>query len=81
MEYNFKLVNGEWCCRICDTRVSVRTDTGWILKSNSEGDENKGICHECLVRHCMSTDCLRCDWYKYLDCPHIGTKNIYMDED
>ena len=33
MEYNFKLVGEELCCRICNTRVSVRTDTGWILKS------------------------------------------------
>ena len=81
MEYNFKLVDGELCCRICNTRVSIRTDTGWILKTNSEGDESKGICHDCLIEHCMHTACLECDWYKYPDCPHVFTKNIYLDEE
>jgi hypothetical protein len=79
MEYNFKLIDGELCCRICNTRVSVRTSTGWILKSNSEGDESKGICHECLVEHCVNTNCLGCDLYKYPNCPHIETKRIYLE--
>ena len=80
MEHNFKLINGEFCCRICNDCVSIRTDTGWILTSNSEGDESKGICHECLVEHCCNTNCLACDWYKYSNCPHIKTKKIYMKE-
>lgn len=81
MEYNFKLVDGELCCRMCGDRVSIKTDNGWMLKSNSEGDEGKGICHTCLVEHCVNTNCLGCDWYKYPDCPHIRTKKIYMEED
>ena len=81
MEYNFKLIDGELCCMMCNTRVSIRTDNGWILKSNSEGDESKGICHECLVEHCVQANCLGCDWYKYPNCPHIETKKIYMEED
>ena len=81
MECNFKLVDEELCCRICNTRVSIRTQNGWILKSNSEGDESKGICHECLVEHCVQTNCLGCDWYKYPHCPHTKTKMIYLMED
>jgi hypothetical protein len=81
VEYNFKLVGEDLCCRICNTRVSIRTDNGWILKSNSEGDESKGICYECLVEHCCNTNCLGCDLYKYPNCPHIETKKIYMEED
>ena len=81
MEYNFKLIGEDLCCRICNTSVSIRTQGGWILKSNSEGDESKGICHDCLIEHCVHTNCLGCDWYKYPDCPHIFTKNIYLDED
>jgi hypothetical protein len=81
MEYNFKLVDGELCCRMCNDGVSIKTEDGWILKSNSEGDEGKGICHTCLVEHCVNTNCLGCSWYKYPDCPHIGTKKIYMEEE
>ena len=81
MQYNFKLVGEDLCCRICSTSVSVKTVNGWILKSNSEGDESKGICYDCLIEHCVNTNCLRCDWYKYYDCPHVETKKIYMEED
>lgn len=80
MKYNFKLIDGNLCCRICNTQVSIRTITGWILKSNSEGDEDKGICYDCLVDHCINTHCSECDWYKYPDCPHLETKKIYMEE-
>ena len=81
MEYNFKLIDDELCCRICNTRVSVRMGDRWILKSNSEGDEVRGICYDCLIEHCVETNCLGCDWYKYPDCPHIEAKRIYMKED
>lgn len=81
MQYNFKRDGDALRCRICGDNVAIKTETGWILFSSSEGDENKGICYDCLVEHCISTNCLGCDWYKYPDCPHITTKNIYLDED
>lgn len=81
MEYNFKKDGDALRCRICGDNVAVKTDTGWILSSESEGDESKGICHSCLVEHCLHTNCIGCDWYKYPDCPHVVTKNIYLDED
>ena len=81
MKYNFKLIGEDLCCRICDTRVSIKTKDGWILKSNSEGDESKGICHDCLIEHYIHTNCLGCDWYKYPDCPHVFMKKIYLDEE
>ena len=43
MQYNFKLVGEDLCCRMCNARVSVKTVNGWILKSNSEGDEGKAF--------------------------------------
>ena len=82
MQYNFKIDGEVLRCRICGHKVSVcKTEDGWILSSSSEGDESKGICHECLVEHCCNTNCFGCDWYKYPKCPHIETKKIYMEED
>lgn len=81
-QYNFKIDGDALRCRICGTNVAAgRTVNGWILSSESEGDEGRGICYTCLVEHCCNTNCLGCDWYKYPDCPHIETKKIYMKED
>ena len=80
MKYNFKIDNDVLRCRMCGAKVSAcKTETGWILSSSSEGDEGKGICHECLVEHCCGTNCLGCNWYQYPNCPHIQTKKIYME--
>ena len=43
MQYNFKLVGEDLCCRICNARVSIKTATGWILTSNSEGIEEREV--------------------------------------
>ncbi len=81
MEYNFKLIGEDLCCRECHERVSIKVNGGWILSSESEGDEGMGICHSCLVEHCLKTNCFGCDWYEYPNCPHIETKKVYMEED
>lgn len=82
MKCNFKVDGDVLRCRMCDQKVSaLTTDDGWILSSVAEGDIGKGICHDCLVEHCVNTNCLGCDWYKYPECPHIETKKIYMEED
>lgn len=81
MKYDFKIDGDILRCRMCGQKVSIcKTEDGWILSSSSEGDEGKGICHECLVEHCCSTNCFGCDWYRYPDCPHIELKKIYMEE-
>ncbi len=82
MKYNFKQDGDALRCRICGDNVAIKIDESrWILSSNSEGDEEKGICHDCLVEHCVHTNCLGCDWYKYPHCPHTETKMIYLRED
>lgn len=80
MKYNFKVDGDALRCRICNHNIAVKTAVGWILSSESEGDEEKGICYSCLVEHCYNTNCLGCNWYKYPNCPHIETKKIYMEE-
>ena len=39
MKYNFKVDGDALRCRICGQNVAVKTETGWILSSESEGDE------------------------------------------
>ena len=80
MEYNFKFDQDKAYCKICNGVVGWRHGNSYLMSSNSEGDEGKGICHSCLVEHCCNTNCLGCDWYKYPNCPHIETKKIYMED-
>lgn len=75
--------DGELHCAICGQRVSVKNplpDGGWVLSSSSEGDEGKGICHECLIEHCIKTDCAACCLYNQETCPHKQTKKIYTED-
>ena len=81
MKYNFIIEENAVRCRMCNKNVAAaKLDESFILSSESEGDESKGICHSCLVEHCCNTNCLGCDWYKYPNCPHIETKKIYMED-
>ena len=80
MKYNFKFDDKNVYCRLCNSIVGWRDHDRYILSSNAEGDEGKGICHDCLIEHCCNTNCFGCDWYKYPDCPHIKTKELYMEE-
>lgn len=82
MKYNFKVDGSKLLCVMCGSAVGWKfTDDQWCLSSEAEGDEDKGICHTCLIEHCCNTNCLGCDLYKYPNCPHIATKKIYMEED
>lgn len=65
-------------CKICGAKMGVETAIGILMKSNYQ--EN-GICHDCQVDHCCSTNCLGCTLYKYPDCPYIEMKKIYMEDD
>lgn len=38
------------------------------------------MCHECLIEHCMQTNCLQCELQKYPDCRFIPTKKLYLQE-
>ena len=80
MEYNFKFDNDNVYCRVCNGAVGWRDGDRFLLSSNSEGDEGKGICHDCLIEHCCNTNCSDCDLYSHTDCPHVETKKNYMEE-
>lgn len=71
--------NGLYCV-ICGSKVGFRHGDRYLLSSSAEGDEAKGICHECLIEHCMQTNCLACDWHKCGSCPHVDTKKIYLED-
>lgn len=77
----FKKANDELLCKTCGHAVAWKTETGnYLYSSSAEGDERSGICYECLVEHCCSTNCFSCPLYHYPDCPHIALKKIYMEK-
>ena len=80
MNYNFKFDEDYAYCTMCSGRVGQRVGSSYIMLSSSEGDEENGICHDCLVEHCVQTNCLGCELYKYPDCPHIELKLNYLEE-
>ena len=79
MNYNFKFDENYAYCTMCGNRVGRRVGDTYIMSSSSEGDEGKGICHECLVEHCVNTNCLSCKLYEYTECPHIELKLNYLE--
>lgn len=65
-------------CKICGAKMAVKTAVGIICKSNYQSN---GICHDCQVEHCCSTNCLACEIGIYPNCEHLEMKKIYMEED
>jgi len=43
--------------------------------------EDWDMCHDCMVEHCTSTNCLGCTLGEYPDCRFLDMKRHYMDDD
>jgi len=43
--------------------------------------EDWPICHECMVEHCVGTNCMGCGYGKYPDCRFLDMKRHYMSEE
>lgn len=78
-EYGFKFDENKVYCVLCGNAVGHKHGNSYYLSSESEGDEKRGYCHTCVVEHCLATNCLGCDWYKYPSCPHIEMKKLYQE--
>ena len=63
-------------CKLCGTRMAVKTAIGMIATSNYIGGD---ICHDCMVEHCLATNCLACKIGQYPECEHLELKKIYMN--
>lgn len=64
------------CCKWCGDRMAVMTAVGLIGKSNYIGGD---ICYDCMVEHCLATNCLACKIGSYPDCKHLDRKKYYMN--
>jgi hypothetical protein len=42
--------------------------------------ENWSVCRECMVEHCVSTNCYACEYGKYPDCRFIEIKKHYLHD-
>lgn len=64
-------------CKICGIEMGVRTAAGIIAKSCYNGTD---ICDDCIIDHCLSTNCLSCTIGKYPECEYLDRKKFYMEE-
>jgi hypothetical protein len=65
-------------CKICGCKMGVETAVGIIMKSCYNGTD---ICDDCMLDHCLSTNCLGCKIGKYPECEHLSRKKFYLEEE
>jgi hypothetical protein len=68
-------------CKLCGCRMIW--ENPHILghyQASSVNLEDWDICHECMVEHCVSTNCLGCEYGKHPDCRFLGLKQHYEDD-
>ncbi len=49
-----------------------------MFHSSSSNIEGFEMCKDCLVEHCCSTDCEKCEIGSYPGCEHLELKIYYM---
>ena len=64
-------------CSTCGRKMGIKTDVGIVMKSCYNGTE---ICDDCMLEHCVSTNCLGCRIGRYPECQHLERKKFYMEE-
>ena len=64
------------CCIVCGSRMAVKTAVGLIGKSNYIGID---VCRDCMIEHCLATNCLACEIGTYPECEHLERKIFYMN--
>lgn len=71
---------GEPYCDTCGQLLGQRIDDTRVICSSSYID-GCSTCYECMIEHCLSTNCLACDKGNYPDCEHVSLKEYYRYED
>ena len=65
-------------CKICGEPMAVMTSIGLMEKSNFIDCD---ICRDCMIEHCVSTNCFACSIGKYPECEHLELKRNYMRQE
>jgi len=69
-------------CRLCGAKMVW--ENPYIKGHFHEGDaniEDWPICSDCMIEHCVSTNCLGCEYGKYPNCRFLEMKKHYMNKE
>ena len=67
-------------CSNCDCALAWKIPGKDYSICSSAYFEGFSLCHDCLVEHCLNTNCFGCNIGKYPECAFFPTKNYYMEE-
>jgi len=69
-------------CKLCGCKmVWENPHLPEHFQASSCDIEDWDICHDCMVEHCTTTNCLECKMGEYPECRFLEMKNHYMGED
>lgn len=68
-------------CKICGCQMVWEHPSipGHFQESSCYLGSDWRICHDCMVEHCVNTNCLACNYGKYPDCRFLKMKLYYRD--
>ena len=67
-------------CKFCGAKM-VWVHLPGHFQESSCNLEGWDICHDCMIEHCVVTDCLMCELDEYPECRFLDMKKHYMEED
>lgn len=70
-------------CRICGSRMvwSHPIIPDCMQESSCYLGGDWPICHDCMMEHCVHTNCFACNYGKYPDCRFLKMKMHYKNND
>ena len=69
-------------CKQCGRDLLYPVSSSSYIASSDFVEEFPGWCHECLVDHCLATDCPDCTLTEDpATCPFLAIKQVYQTED
>lgn len=69
-------------CRICGAELLFPTYNDSYIASSDFVEAFPGICYNCLVSHCVETDCAACDLVDNpAKCSFVEVKKLHMQEE
>lgn len=70
-----------------EDKLSCKICGAWLTNTNSVGIgyasshyNGTDICDDCMLEHCLSTNCLGCELGSYPDCQFLSRKKFYQEE-
>jgi hypothetical protein len=67
-------------CKLCGCAMVWASSVPGHFLESSCNLEDWHICHECMVEHCVNTNCYGCGYGKYPDCRFLDMKRHYLHD-